>query len=132
MGVPEILVLLLLCLLVGLALWLVERAKPLGANPYHWGQWCAICSAGSVIYLLTFGVSHVNANWLMIGALTLLMVVAAVGLFRRKRLGALAYGAAYLVNIATLNDLIKGGWMLIAMLIQAVYFWKRWDDMDWW
>lgn len=132
MGVPELLILLLLLLLITPAAWLVVRAKPLVPNPYHWGQWCAIGSAYSAITVLAIPVGHPNANWPTIGALALLMAAAAIGLFRRKRLGALSYRATYLVCAAMSNSLGASGGLLIAAMINAIYFQKRWNDMEWW
>lgn len=127
----------------GSIIWFSVRAKPLGNKPYRWATYIAITTG---LVSLSFLMSFVTAveNGKLVGALlsailTVGCILCSVGLFRRKRLGAVMFYVTYVLIFLTPalyagfygtrqtpQEAQQSGMFLIYYLITSWYMAKRW------
>src|ERR1700733_13795283 len=88
----------------GVAIWISQKAKPLGNMPYRWGVYVGMITAWMSLPLIISSVPALAAghllggSWLFIDAL--LAAVAGLGILRRRKFGVVSLGLAYAVLIS--------------------------------
>jgi hypothetical protein len=101
--------------------WIAERAKPLrNGLPYRWATWCAIWTGLFGVALSVASFAN-NQNWREVTAVSIwgsVCLHASWGLFRRRRYG---------VILLLITELLSGN--LIMLIVNSIYFGKRWKAM---
>jgi hypothetical protein len=123
-------------LLLGIPIWFSLKAKPLDLLPYRWATFVAIMSAIQTVRLF-FGImtakQAIHTGMYLVAAL--FSILTSVGLFRRAKLGvvfliahcALVFLSPLIPNAS--NVYLAIVLSLILMIINVLYFKKRWKYM---
>jgi hypothetical protein len=129
-------------------IWIAIKARPLASAPYRWATWIAVETTLLSLVVLCSGIPIVIKRGMDTGAvlyllLSVLGLVAAVGLFRRMRLGVIFLIASelYLIVLGpmletlyhrpeTKNPSLRPFALLVLVVANLFYFSKRWKSMQ--
>ena len=88
----------------GMAIWISQKAKPLGNLPYRWGMYVGMITAWMALPLIVSSFPALANGHLLGGSVlfinALLAAVATLGILRRRKFGVVSLGLAYVVLIS--------------------------------
>jgi len=144
-GSAEALVVLFLILMIGIPIWIALKAKPLGVFPYRWATYWAIESAVIAITTAMSDMSTIAKRGFDAGAflfllMTVLCLLAAVGLLYRMRAGAVLLIASEIMIFllpaligalynSPVNTQPNTAPVIVLIIVNIFYFKKRWRSM---
>ncbi|MGO9241627.1 MAG: hypothetical protein ACLQBJ_12530 [Bryobacteraceae bacterium] len=103
------------------AIWISQKAKPLGNMPYRWGAYLGLMAAWMSLLSIVSSILAIDGGHVLGGSvLCFVAVLAAVsgfGLLRRRKFGVVVYGLvhAMLILLSPFLEPIRGQPFLMAI-----------------